>query len=55
MPLEALGKQQPQGEKTDNGPAARHEAAKQTKPDVHGEGGKQTPKHTDVNLPGLQQ
>jgi len=52
LPLEALGKQQPQGEKTDNGPAARHEAAKQTKPAMHGEGGKQTTKYAATNQSG---
>ncbi|KAJ8425628.1 hypothetical protein Cgig2_024283 [Carnegiea gigantea] len=36
---------QPQSEKTDNSPPARHEVAKQTKPTVHGESCKKTTKY----------
>ena len=42
--LEAHGKQR-HDEKTDISPPAKHEAAKQTKPTLHSEGGKQTAKY----------
>ncbi|KAJ8429512.1 hypothetical protein Cgig2_016244 [Carnegiea gigantea] len=47
--------EQLQDEKTDSSPVGRHKAAKQTKPAVHGEGGKQTPKYTAPNHPRQQQ
>jgi len=53
LSLEAKSKQ-PQVEKTDSGPAARHEVRKQTKPAMHGEGGKQRAKY-DAKQPGQQQ
>ncbi|KAJ8420847.1 hypothetical protein Cgig2_023136 [Carnegiea gigantea] len=51
---QAQGKER-HGKKTDSSSPARHEAVKQTKPVVHGEGGKQTPKHAATNQPGQQQ